>query len=267
MYFELDIKGTKMITEQMRNTIKSAAKEAGEFIKENSDNFGSAQFKGRVDMVTKVDLGAEKIILDKIHENYPEHSIITEESDNIDAFSDYRWIIDPLDGTTNFVHSFPFFCVSIGLEYKGEIVMGVVFNPMLDEFFFAEKGNGAFLNDKSIHVSKNDTLNRTILATGFPYVISDKFDRNMELFSKIYRQTQGVRRAGSAAIDLCYVACGRFDGFWEFELNPWDVAAGSIIVEEAGGKITDFQGGNNFIYGREIMATNGLIHEELLGNF
>ena len=256
-----------MITELMRNTIRESAQEAGDFIQENANNFGDAQFKGRVDMVTKIDLGAEKIILDKIRTNFPEHSIVTEESDNKETSSDYRWIIDPLDGTTNFVHSFPFACVSIGLEFKGDVVLGVVYNPFLKEYFFAEKDKGAFLNDQPIHVSKNDTLKKSLLATGFPYKVGDTFERNMELFSKIYRQTQGIRRAGSAALDLCYVACGRFEGYWEFDLNPWDVAAGSLIVKEAGGKLSDFSNNTLDIYGKEIMATNGLIHEELLGNF
>ncbi|MBN2282101.1 MAG: inositol monophosphatase [Candidatus Marinimicrobia bacterium] len=251
----------------MRNTIQEAAHEAAVFILENARDFGDAQFKGRVDMVTKIDLGAEKIILDKIRSAFPDHSIITEESDDKETTSDYRWIIDPLDGTTNFVHAFPFVSVSIALEYQREVVMGIVNNPFMKEYFFAETGNGAFLNDQPIHVSENETLNRSLLATGFPYVVSEKFERNMALFSKIYRQTQGVRRAGSAAVDLCYVACGRLDGFWEFELNPWDVAAGSLIVKEAGGKLSDFSGNRLNIFKREILATNGLIHAELLKNF
>ncbi len=251
----------------MRNTIKETAQEAGEFILANANNFGDAQFKGRVDMVTKIDLGAEKIILNKIKTNFPDHSIITEESDNKETLSDYRWIIDPLDGTTNFVHSFPFACVSIGLEYKNEIILGVVNNPFLKEYFFAEKNNGAFLNDEPIKISKNAKLKDSLLATGFPYELAENFDRNMELFNKIYRQTQGIRRAGSAAMDLCYVACGRFDGFWEFDLNPWDVAAGSLMVTEAGGILSDFSGKQLDIFSNEIMATNGLVHDELLTNF
>lgn len=256
-----------MITHLMKNTITAAAHEAAVFIIKNANDFGKAHFKGRVDMVTKIDLGAEKIILDKIQTTFPGHSIITEESDNKDTSSDYRWIIDPLDGTTNFVHSFPFACVSIALEYKEEVVLAAVYNPFMKEYFYGEKGNGAFLNGQPIHVSENKTLPRSLLATGFPYIVSEKFERNMKLFSKIYRQTQGIRRAGSAALDLCYVACGRFDGYWEFELNPWDVAAGSLIVTEAGGQLSNFSGKNLNIYDKEIIATNGLIHEELLENF
>ena len=256
-----------MVTDKMRTVIQSAGNEAAEFILRNVNDFGAKKFKGRVDIVTETDLGAEGIILSKIRENFPNHSIITEEADNKETASDYRWIIDPLDGTTNFVHSFPFVCVSIGLEYQGEVVLGIVYNPFLKEYFFAEKGHGAFLNDQPICVSKNEKLKDSLLATGFPYELSDHFERNMQLFSKIYRQTQGIRRAGSAAMDLCYVACGRFDGFWEFDLNPWDVAAGSLIVSEAGGKLSGFSGNQLDIYSDEIMATNGLIHAELLGNF
>ncbi|MFP4548862.1 MAG: inositol monophosphatase family protein [Fidelibacterota bacterium] len=256
-----------MKTDYIRNILQEAGREAAEFIRNNAADFGDKKFKGRVDMVTDIDLGAEKIILNKIRQHFPGHSIVTEESDNKDTFSDYRWIIDPLDGTTNFVHSFPFVAVSIGLEYNGEMVMGIVYNPFMREYFFAEKEKGAFLNDKPIHVSGNETLKASLLSTGFPYDLSDHFERNMQLFSKIYRKTQGIRRAGSAALDLCYVACGRFDGFWEYDLNPWDVAAGSLIVSEAGGKLTNFTGGKLDIYSDEIMATNGLIHRELLENF
>jgi len=256
-----------MITDDIRDIIQEAGREAADFIKKNADNFGDKKFKGRVDMVTDIDLGAEKIILNKIRKHFPNHSIVTEESDNKDTSSNYRWIIDPLDGTTNFVHSFPFVAVSIGLEFNGEMVLGIVFNPFIQEYFFAEKDKGAFLNDKPIRVSTNENLKSSLLSTGFPYELSDHFERNMELFSKIYRQAQGVRRAGSAALDLCYVACGRFDGYWEFDLNPWDVAAGSLIVSEAGGKLSNFSGKNLDIYADEIMATNRLIHGELLGNF
>jgi myo-inositol-1(or 4)-monophosphatase len=256
-----------MIDEKMRKVIREAGSEAAAFILENAHDFGDARFKGRVDMVTKVDLEAEKIILDKIRDNFPDHNIITEESKNKETASPYRWIIDPLDGTTNFVHSFPFVSVSIALEYNEELALGVVNNPFMKEYFFAEKGTGAYLNGEKITVSNNKKLKDTILATGFPYDLAKNFDRNMELFSKIYRKTQGIRRAGSAAIDLCYVACGRFDGFWEFALNPWDVAAGALMVQEAGGKLSDFSDKKLNIFKGEIMATNGLIHRELLSNF
>ncbi len=256
-----------MKNDTIKNLLIETAQKAGGFIKSNADNYGDKHFKGRVDIVTEVDLGAEKLILQAIKKNFPNHSIVTEESNNKETPSEYRWIIDPLDGTTNFVHSFPFVCVSIGIEFKGELIYGVVYNPFLGEFFYAESGKGAYLNDKPISVSSNKTLKASLLATGFPYELSKNFERNMTLFSKIYRQTQGIRRAGSAAMDLCYVACGRFDGFWEFDLNPWDVAAGALIVKEAGGKLSNFSGNELDIYSNEIMATNQHIHQKLLNNF
>ena len=253
--------------DEIRKLIQEVGAKVAKYIFLNAHNIGKKKYKGRVDIVTEIDLGAEKIILDKIKHNFPNHSIMTEEADNIDHKSDYKWIIDPLDGTTNFVHTFPFVCVSIGLEYKGEIILGIVYNPFLKEYFFAEKDKGAFLNNEQIFVSENSNLKDSLLATGFPYELSENFEKNMMLFSKIYRQTQGIRRAGSAAMDLCYVGCGRFDGFWEFDLKPWDVAAGYLIVKEAGGQLSDCSGKLLNIYSNEIVATNGLIHKELVNNF
>jgi myo-inositol-1(or 4)-monophosphatase len=183
-----------------------------------------------------------------------------------DTGSDYRWYVDPLDGTTNFAHGFPVFCVSMGLDYKGSRVAGVIYDPTRDELFAAEQGSGAYLNQQRIHVSKTASLAECLLATGFP---SHKRHKNPNIFfyHQITLHTHGVRRAGSAALDLCCVACGRFDGFWEFNLNPWDTAAGVLILQEAGGIVTDFKGGPFQLHGRETLASNGLVHPALLAEF
>jgi len=169
-----------------------------------------------------------------------------------------------LDDTTNYVHGFPFFAVSIALEYRGSPLLGIVYNPFFNELFTAQKGSGAYLNERPIRVSTTSNLKHSLLVTGFPYELSDIFYQNMELFQKFYEQSQGIRRVGSAAIDLCYTACGRFDGFWEYELNPWDMAAGSLILTEAGGQLSNFKGDKFSLYGAEILASNGRIHKDML---
>jgi len=226
----------------------------------------SVEYKGEADLVTIADRKSEALIRDRIRERWPDHDILGEEGGLQDQGSEYRWYVDPLDGTTNFAHGFPVFCVSMALQHKGRSVAGVIYDPTRDELFAAEQGSGARLNNQAMHVSKVSNLAECLVATGFP---SHKRHQNPNIFfyHQITLRTHGVRRAGSAALDLCYVACGRFDGFWEFNLNPWDTAAGVLIVEEAGGKVTDFHGGPFQLDSRETLASNGLIHAALQEEF
>jgi myo-inositol-1(or 4)-monophosphatase len=235
---------------------------AGRFIKSSVGKVAEISHKGRDNIVTDVDKKAEAMIIKDILAAFPGHSILSEESEPRSGLAPYTWIIDPLDGTTNFAHAFPFFCVSIALEKSGRVVLGVVYDPIREELFFAEKGRGAYLNGKKIHVSKVKKLIDSFLATGFSYGIKRK-DRNISYFRELLTRTQAIRRAGSAALDLCYVACGRFDGFWEMDLHPWDSAAGMLIVEEAGGKVTRFDRSPYSPYDKNILATNGHIHNKM----
>ena len=239
---------------------KKIAYEAGYILLKKSKKRHRVILKGRVDLVTDADLASEKYIVKKITEKYPAHSILAEEEAARENHSEYRWVVDPLDGTTNFAHDFPFYCVSIGLEYRGEIVAGVIYDPERDELFHAFKGGGAQLNRKKIMVSKETNLERALLATGFPYDIGSSNEDNLKYFRRFAKKARGIRRAGSAALDLCYLACGRFDGFWELKLHPWDTAAAKIIVEEAGGLVTDFEGKEYSIYDKYILAGNPRIH-------
>jgi len=242
------------------------AREAGGLLMEYFHQHVKVEYKGDVDLVTVADRKSEALILERIRERWPTHDILGEEGGLHAQGSDYRWYVDPLDGTTNFAHGFPVFCVSLALEHKGKRVAGVIFDPTRDEMFVAEKGCGAYLNEQRIQVSKVSNLAECLVATGFP---SHKRHKNPNIFfyHQITLRTHGVRRAGSAALDLCSVACGRFDGFWEFNLNPWDTAAGVLIVEEAGGRVTDFHGGLFQIASRETLASNGLVHQNLLAEF
>ncbi|HTZ95670.1 MAG TPA: inositol monophosphatase family protein [Terriglobales bacterium] len=242
------------------------AREAGALLMENFQQNVKVEYKGEADLVTIADRKSEALIRERIRQQWPTHDILGEEGGLQDTGSDYRWYVDPLDGTTNFAHGFPVFCVSMALEYKGEVIAGVVFDPTRDELFAAEKGSGARLNDRPIHVSKTTNLAECLVATGFP---SHKRHKNPNIFfyHHITLRTHGVRRAGSAALDLCYVACGRFDAFWEFKLNPWDTAAGVLLVEEAGGKVTDFAGGPFQLNSKETLASNRLVHSALLHEF
>ncbi len=224
------------------------------------------EYKGEADLVTIADREAEALIRARIRDRWPEHDILGEEDGLVDTGSDYRWYVDPLDGTTNFAHGFPVFCVSIALEHKGKRVAGVVYDPTRDELFAAEQGSGAYLNQRRIQVSKATKLSEALVATGFPSHKRHK-NPNIHFYHQITLRTHGVRRAGSAALDLCNVACGRFDGFWEFNLNPWDTAAGVLLVEEAGGKVSNFRGGAFHIDSRETLASNGLLHAFLLHEF
>ena len=215
------------------------------------------------DLVTEADHAAERAILDVIQKEYPDHFILSEETGEIKSKSEYKWIIDPIDGTINFANGIPICCVSIALEKDGKIILGAVSAPIINEMFVAEKGMGATLNDKKISVSSKTELKTSCLVTGFPYTYLDAPNGPLQVFEKLIRQGIPVRRLGSAAIDLCWVAAGRFDGFYEHRLQAWDSAAGFLIVEEAGGKITDFEGNYYSAYQPHILATNGLIHEEL----
>ncbi len=242
------------------------AREAGALLLDAFQRRIGFEYKGDVDLVTEADRASEKLIVERIHQRWPAHDVLAEEGTRSDSGSEYRWYVDPLDGTTNFAHGFPVFCVSLGLERKGERIAGVLFDPTRDELFSAEKGGGAFLNDAPIRVSRTERLDESLVATGFP---SHKRHQNpnIHFYHQITLRTHGVRRAGSAALDLACVACGRFDGFWEFNLNPWDTAAGVLIVEEAGGKVTRFDGSPFRLDSREVLASNGLIHEALMREF
>ncbi len=245
------------------NLAKEAAYQAGLILKSHFGKKKDISYKGRIDLVTEVDLKSEKAIVSLIKSRYPDHDIITEETDFTQKGSPWRWIIDPLDGTVNYAHDYPLACVSIALEYNGEVVLGIVYNPMMGETFCAMKGGGAFCNKKSIHVSDIAELEKSLLVTGFPYDIKDS-GTNLAHFGHIIRKAQAVRRDGAAALDLCFTAKGRFEGYWEQGMAPWDVAAGGLILTEAGGKITGFDGKPCSIFDRTIVATNGNIHEELV---
>lgn len=243
---------------------KEAALEAGQMLKDNIDRSSEIFYKGTVDLVTNFDTQAQRMIFDHLSSRFPDHDYLAEEGLSQNKGAEFRWIIDPLDGTTNYAHSFPVFTVSIALENKGEVILGLVYDPMREEMFSAVKGEGALLNKKGIKVSNVDDLDKSLLATGFPYDIRTSEVNNIAHFNNFLTRAQGIRRCGSAAMDLCYVACGRFDGFWELKLSPWDMAAGALIVREAGGQISDFRNEEFSIFGSEILASNGLIHHKMV---
>jgi len=250
----------------LKNILQKAAREAGQLMKERfNSGFRIDNKDGVNDLVTEVDHASEKLIMDIIRTEFPDHFILSEEVGEIKMDSAYKWIIDPIDGTVNYANGIPICCVSIGVEHEGKMILGAVFNPFIDEFFFAEKGAGAFMNEKHIRVSEKDSVLHSCLVTGFPYTYLDSQNGPLEVFSRLIRKGVPVRRLGSAAIDLCWVAAGRFDGFYEHKLNAWDSAAGFLLVEEAGGKVTDFEGNPYSPYQPHIVATNGKIHTELLG--
>jgi myo-inositol-1(or 4)-monophosphatase len=223
-------------------------------------------YKGDADLVTEADKASEALIVSGLRKAFPHHDIVGEEGTRDATGSEYRWYVDPLDGTTNFAHGFPVFCVSLGLEYKGELFAGVLYDPTRDEFFAAEKGKGAELNGVPIHVSKTATLSESLLATGFPSYKRHK-SPNIHFYHQLTLRSHGLRRAGSAALDLACVAAARYDGFWEFNLNPWDTSAGVLLVQEAGGTVTRFDGTPWRIDSKETLASNGLLHRELVDNF
>jgi myo-inositol-1(or 4)-monophosphatase len=251
------------IMKEYRQFIETIAVEAGALLRERLDEIHTIQYKGEIDLVTEADRLSEALITDRIHRTFPGHDILAEESPETANGSDFRWIIDPLDGTTNYAHGYPIFCVSIALEVEGVIRLGVVYNPMLAELFVAAKGEGAFLNGRRLAVSRTTTLSRSLLATGFPYDMRENRDNNMNYYRMMAMNAQAVRRAGSAALDLASVAAGRFDGFWELKLMPWDTAAGWILVTEAGGMVTDLRLGPYRLHSPHILASNGLIHGEI----
>jgi len=242
---------------------EEAARKAGRLLKENINKSDEIYYKGAVDLVTPFDTKAQRTIFDHLSSFFPDHDYLAEEGLSQNKGAEMRWIIDPLDGTTNYAHHYPVFTISIALERKSEIVLGLVYDPMREEMFSALKGKGAFLNGKKISVSDIDELDKSLLATGFPYDVRISHKNNILHFNNFIIRAQGIRRCGSAAMDLCYVACGRYDGFWELKLKPWDTAAGVLIVREAGGQVSDFRGGEFSISGSEILATNGSIHQQM----
>jgi myo-inositol-1(or 4)-monophosphatase len=244
----------------MLKVAREAAVESGDLLLERQKTAFRISKKGPVNLVTEMDLLAEEMIVERIMESFPDHQILAEERGSESGTAPIKWVIDPLDGTTNYAHGYRFFSVSIGVEVEGEITIGVVYDPVCRELFSAVLGMGATLNDEKIKVSAEASLEDSLLCTGFSYG-DDEIVENLRLFNRMMKVSRSVRRDGSAALDLCYVACGRFDGFWELSLNPWDVAAGSLLVREAGGKVTRFDGSPCTIYDRECLATNGVIHE------
>jgi myo-inositol-1(or 4)-monophosphatase len=238
---------------------------AGAIIREGfGKNFQIEYKTNEKNLVTEIDKKSERAIMDFISKKYPRHNILTEESGEHKKNSDYLWVIDPLDGTTNFAHGLPIFSVSIGVIKKNEIVAGVVYDVMQNIFYSAENGSGAFANDKKIKVSDNDKIGSGVLVTGFPYNVADNPDKAFERFESLTKQARAVRRLGSAAIDFCYVARGVFDGFWEVSLQPWDLCAGKLLVEEAGGIVTDFNGNEIDIFTPQILASNKKIHQQMI---
>ena len=265
------------VPKQMEIAARAAriALEAGDLLRRYFQRGVATEYKGDVDLVTEADRASEKLITERLSAAFPDHGIYGEEGVRQRLDSEYRWYVDPLDGTTNFAHGFPVFCVSLGLEHRpaglaaeadGELVAGVIYDPTRDELFTAQKGMGAWLNGRPIHVSGTKHLAEALVATGFP---SRKrhASPNIHFYQEFTMRSHGVRRAGSAALDLAYTACGRMDGFWEFYLNPWDTAAGALLVQEAGGRITRFDGARFPLNSSEILATNGLLHAEMMALF
>ena len=250
----------------MLNFAMQTARDAGQIL---LDKFGrkiNVSKKGDINLVTEADLASEKFIIERIKSHYPKHAILAEESGEavlVDGNSSWKWIIDPLDGTTNFAHGYPCFCVTMALEYEDKIVVAVTYDPTRDEMFAAEKDNGASLNGRQIRVSDTEKLSEALIVTGFPYNFKEKEDFARHL-TEFLRRARGVRRDGSAAIDMAYIACGRFDGFWEEGLNPWDMAAGILLIEEAGGRVSYYDDSPFSIYQPPVCASNGLIHSEMI---
>lgn len=247
-------------------TAADIAREAGALIANFAERKIGFELKGDFDLVTEADRSSERLIVERLQSHFPSHAIVAEEGGGQDGTSEYRWYVDPLDGTTNFAHGFPAFNVTLGLERAGELIAGVVFDPLRNEMFAAERGSGAFLNQRRIHVSKEPAIQRSLVATGFP---SRKRHENVNVhfYYQLAMMSHGVRRAGAAALDLAYVACGRLDAFWEFGLNPWDMAAGILLVREAGGTCTDMNGGPLHLRGPHILVDNTAVHPAMLEIF
>jgi myo-inositol-1(or 4)-monophosphatase len=244
-----------------------AAREAGAILRDCAGRQFQVSHKGRINLVTEVDLASERHIKELISTHYPRHRILAEESGTSEVSgpaSEYCWIIDPLDGTSNYAHGYPCYCVSIGLQRKSEMIVGVVYDPTRDELFVAERGAGATLNGHTIRVSEVEHLEQAMVVSGFPYDVREKIATYLPAWERFLVRAQAVRRDGAAALDMCYIAAGRFDGFWEFGLNPWDVAAGWLIIEEAGGRVTKMDGSPFDLFVPSLLASNGRIHGEML---
>jgi myo-inositol-1(or 4)-monophosphatase len=242
------------------------ALEAGSLLRYYFERRVAFEMKGEYDLVTEADKASEKLVVERLKQQFPDHGVVAEEGGGHNSSSGYRWFVDPLDGTTNFAHSYPVWNVTLALEKDGELIAGVVFNPNRDELFACERGSGSFLNGRRIHVSKANRVADSLLCTGFPNH-NRAVNPNIHYFHELAMSAHGVRRSGSAAIDMSDVACGRLDGFWEIGLSPWDMAAGILLIEEAGGVCTDMAGGKHHLKSPHILADNVLIHEELMARF
>lgn len=249
----------------MINDLIEIGKEAGNIVREGFGTKHIIEYKtNESNLVTEIDKASEELITNFISKKYPTHSILAEEGGDVSKDSEYLWVVDPLDGTTNFAHGLPIFSVSIGVQKNGETVAGVVYDVMRDIIFSAEKGSGAFANSKKINVSNTSKLEHSLLVTGFPYNVAENPEGAFELFTSLTKKARGMRRLGSAAIDFCYLASGVFDGFWEVYLHPWDICGGKLIAEEAGGIVTDFESNSINIFSKKILATNSLIHTQII---
>jgi myo-inositol-1(or 4)-monophosphatase len=250
----------------LTHKVTDISKKAGAFLKQEITKLKvlDVKEKGIHNLVTYVDKASERMLVSELEDLLPEAGFVAEEGTSKKKGAEYNWIIDPLDGTTNYIHKVPLYAVSIALQYRDEIVLGVIYEPNLNECFYTWKGAPSYLNSKPIRVSETKKVNDALLATGFPYYDYELMKEYMLFFEYLMKNSRGLRRLGTAAMDLAYVACGRYDGFYEYGLSPWDVAAGTIIVQNAGGKSFDFSGGNNFVFGRELVTTNSLIAEELM---
>lgn len=255
----------RVALEGFRKAAIEAARVAGSILQQHARKGFRVEHKNAVDLVTDADKHSEQAVVEILRAAFPSHQILAEERGlYVRGSAPYKWVIDPLDGTTNFAHGYPAYCVSIGLEHRGHALLGVVLDPTREELFVAEAGSGATLNGVPIRVSRTPALDAALVVTGFAYDIRESTQNNLDHFSRFALRAQGVRRTGTAALDLCYVAAGRFDGFWELKLHPWDTAAGALMVTEAGGRVTDFAGEPYSIYKKEIVASNGPVHEEML---
>jgi myo-inositol-1(or 4)-monophosphatase len=243
---------------------ESLAREAGALLREGHGKAANIEYKGVIDLVTEYDRLSEELILSRLRAEFPTHRIYAEESGASGQEGDYEWLVDPIDGTVNFAHGLPIFAVSLALTHRRQLVMGVVYDPLRDELFAAEAGQGATLNGQRLRVSAERELGRSLLATGFPYDVRTNPQNNFAEFMAFYRRSQAVRRAGSAALDCCYVACGRFEGYWEYKVKPYDIGAAALLVREAGGRVTTAEGDENFLGAPSIVASNGHIHEQML---
>jgi myo-inositol-1(or 4)-monophosphatase len=253
--------------EKLKAFAINLARDAGRLLAGKFNSKLEIHYKGEINLVTEADKMSEDLIIAAINSSFPDHGILSEESPAQNSQAMLRWIIDPLDGTTNYAHGYPIFCVSIALEKEGVVVLGVIYDPLRDDMFVAERGKGAYLNGKKMNVSKTVNLSRSLLATGFPYDIRESKVNNLNHFNLMAMEAQAIRRAGAAALDIAYLACGRFDGFWELKLMPWDMAASCLMVEEAGGIISNMNGCKWDISSPDVLISNGLIHEQMISVF